>query len=227
MTDGRTTGRTFRVPEVEQHQPSLAVTTQLPRLAIEISQTAVADDLCVLAEADSRGRVCPDPDKLLAGVKLANNSINNSYSLTPLLGSAQAVTGRKYSFTELCENTGNGTKQFAIRDERYKVLYNGQAWEMFDLQKGPRLLEFNLFGEAKEGSNAFADSYSLTMSGLGGDPFPTALPRRSLRRRAPAHRKRPLEAGRSARRSRARTAAPRSEPRTAARRREAARPRAA
>jgi len=31
-----------------------------------------------------------------------------------------------------------------------------------------------LFGEAKEGTNAFADDYSLTMSGLGGDPFPTA-----------------------------------------------------
>jgi hypothetical protein len=28
-------------------------------------------------------------------------------------------------------------KQFAIRDERYKLLYNGQSWEMFDLQKDP------------------------------------------------------------------------------------------
>ena len=46
--------------------------------------------------------------------------------------------------------------------------------EMFDLEKGPRLLDFNLFGEAKEGTNTFADSYSFTTSGLGGDPFPTA-----------------------------------------------------
>ena len=42
------------------------------------------------------------------------------------------------------------------------------------LRRGPRLMDFNLFGEAKEGTNAFADDYSLTMSGMGGDPFPTA-----------------------------------------------------
>ncbi len=46
--------------------------------------------------------------------------------------------------------------------------------EMINLRRGPRLMDFNLFGEAKEGTNAFADDYSLTMSGLGGDPFPTA-----------------------------------------------------
>jgi hypothetical protein len=45
---------------------------------------------------------------------------------------------------------------------------------MINLRRGPRLMDFNLFGEAKEGTNAFADDYSLTMSGLGGDPFPTA-----------------------------------------------------
>lgn len=46
--------------------------------------------------------------------------------------------------------------------------------ELFDLESGPRLLDFNLFGEAREGANHFADSYSLSLSGLGGDPFPTA-----------------------------------------------------
>ncbi len=44
--------------------------------------------------------------------------------------------------------------------------------ELFDLQKGLRLMDFNLFGQAPRGSNLFADDYSLTMSGLGGDPFP-------------------------------------------------------
>ena len=73
----------------------------------------------------------------LAGVSLTNNSINNSYSVVPLLSSNQATTGRKYSFTELCANTGAGTKQFAIRDQRYKLLYNGRAWEMFDLESDP------------------------------------------------------------------------------------------
>ncbi len=44
--------------------------------------------------------------------------------------------------------------------------------ELFNLQPGPRVMDFNLLGRAQEGVNPFADSYSLTMSGLGGDPFP-------------------------------------------------------
>jgi hypothetical protein len=46
--------------------------------------------------------------------------------------------------------------------------------ELVNLQSGPRLLDLNLFGEAREGVNPFADSYSFSLSGLGGDPFPTA-----------------------------------------------------
>jgi len=72
----------------------------------------------------------------LAGVAVADNS-TNSHSIVPLLSSSQAATGRKYSFTELCANTGAGQKQFALRDQRYKLLYNGTAWEMFDLQNDP------------------------------------------------------------------------------------------
>ena len=73
----------------------------------------------------------------LAGVQLTNNSINNSHSIVPLLSSNQAGTGRKYSFTELCPNTGGGMKQFAIRDQRYKLLYSANAWQMFDLMNDP------------------------------------------------------------------------------------------
>jgi arylsulfatase A-like enzyme len=73
----------------------------------------------------------------LAGVPLTNNTVNNSYSVVPLLSSNPSATGRKYSFTELCANTGTGPKQFAIRDQRYKLLYNGTAWEMFDLETDP------------------------------------------------------------------------------------------
>jgi arylsulfatase A-like enzyme len=84
----------------------------------------------------------------LAGASLANNSINNGYSLVPLLSSGQATTGRKYSFTELCANNGAGAKQFAIRDERYKVLFNGRVWEMFDLQNDP-WEQKNIYGSAE------------------------------------------------------------------------------
>ena len=84
----------------------------------------------------------------LAGVPLTNNSINNSYSVVPLLSGSQATSGRKYSFAEHCPNTGAGTKQFAIRDQRYKLLYNGTAWEMFDLQSDPWETT-NLYGNAQ------------------------------------------------------------------------------
>ena len=52
--------------------------------------------------------------------------------------------------------------------------YVPQYQEMFDLQKGLRLLDFNLYGESEGTKNAFADDFSLQLSGLGGDPFPTA-----------------------------------------------------
>ena len=44
--------------------------------------------------------------------------------------------------------------------------------ELFNLKDGLRLMDFNIQGRAKEGSNLFADSYSLNLSGLGGDPYP-------------------------------------------------------
>jgi hypothetical protein len=52
----------------------------------------------------------------------------------------------------------------------FRPMYN----EMINLRRGPRLMDFNMFGEAKEGTNPFADDYAVSMSGLGGDPFPTA-----------------------------------------------------
>jgi hypothetical protein len=45
--------------------------------------------------------------------------------------------------------------------------------ELSDLRKGFRLMDFNMFGEAQQNANPFADSYSLSMSGLGGEPFET------------------------------------------------------
>lgn len=40
------------------------------RLAIEVSQTTRCDHLAILAEADARGRICPEPDQLLMQVEL-------------------------------------------------------------------------------------------------------------------------------------------------------------
>jgi hypothetical protein len=48
------------------------------------------------------------------------------------------------------------------REEKYR--------ELFNLQDGVRLVDFSLFGRAPQGSNRFADLFSVTASGLG-DPF--------------------------------------------------------
>src|SRR5438876_557723 len=47
--------------------------------------------------------------------------------------------------------------------------------ELFNLRQGFRVNEFELFGRAPEKGNDFADNYSITASGLGGDPFPGGL----------------------------------------------------
>ncbi len=49
------------------------------------------------------------------------------------------------------------------REQKYR--------ELFDLPQGPRLLDFNLMGKAQEGVPTFADSFSISASGLGGDPY--------------------------------------------------------
>ncbi len=59
--------------------------------------------------------------------------------------------------------------------ERYASTsgYEPMYLELLNLRSGPRLMDFNLFGQASA-PHQFADHYTLTASGLGGDPFPTA-----------------------------------------------------
>jgi hypothetical protein len=65
------------------------------------------------------------------------------------------------------ENTGSLTTGYRFTDvSGYRPNYQ----ELFDLNSGFRLLDFSLFGKAKD-ENRFADDYSLTLSGLGGDPY--------------------------------------------------------
>ena len=45
--------------------------------------------------------------------------------------------------------------------------------ELFNMQSGFRLLDFDLTGNAKQSASSFADRFQLTGSGFGGDPFPT------------------------------------------------------
>jgi len=65
------------------------------------------------------------------------------------------------------ENMGSVTTAYRFTDiNGYRPNYQ----ELFDLNSGFRLLDFSLFGKAKN-ENRFADDYSLTLSGLGGDPY--------------------------------------------------------
>ena len=68
----------------------------------------------------------------LTGINVSQ--INNSYSLVPLLTDDNASSGRQFSFTEICG------RQYAIRDDRYKVLYNPDdgGFAMYDLQNDPQ-----------------------------------------------------------------------------------------
>lgn len=52
--------------------------------------------------------------------------------------------------------------------------YEPKFMELFGLQSGFRLLDFDLFGVAQAEGNRYADNYSLTMSGLGGEPYTTS-----------------------------------------------------
>ncbi|HVB37203.1 MAG TPA: hypothetical protein VND92_01655 [Vicinamibacterales bacterium] len=49
--------------------------------------------------------------------------------------------------------------------------YQQKYRELYNLSDGLRLPDFNLFGRAAQGKDLFADSFSLSASGLGGDPY--------------------------------------------------------
>ena len=76
---------------------------------------------------------------------IAVSEINNSYSLVPLFTDDTSSSGRQFSFTEIC---GFGQTRYAIRDDRYKVLYAADqgGFAMYDLQEDP-LEENNLYDD--------------------------------------------------------------------------------
>src|SRR5258705_12204573 len=48
--------------------------------------------------------------------------------------------------------------------------YQPKFLELFDLQSGLRLLDLSLLGRAKTDAATFADDYSFTLTGVGGEP---------------------------------------------------------
>lgn len=73
----------------------------------------------------------------LAGVperEIASHA-NDGVNLMPLLSDPAAETGRRYAFTELCNR--QQVRRYAIRDARYKLLYDNGTWGFFDLESDP------------------------------------------------------------------------------------------
>jgi len=75
------------------------------------------------------------------------------------------------SSSETFENHGEITVGYRFTDIKG---YRPQYQQLFDLRDGFRVQDFIVHGDAREGNNRFADGYSLSASGLGGDPFVTA-----------------------------------------------------
>ncbi|MEJ2008910.1 MAG: hypothetical protein P8Z30_12280 [Acidobacteriota bacterium] len=65
---------------------------------------------------------------------------------------------------------GSASAGYRFTDVKgYKPMYE----ELYNLKDGPRLMDFNMFGH-NDNPDAFANDFSLTTSGLGGDPYPAA-----------------------------------------------------
>ena len=69
------------------------------------------------------------------------------------------------------QNHGEVTVGYRFTDVRG---YRPQYEQMFNLRDGFRVLDFELRGTAQSAENPFADSYWISASGLGGDPYATA-----------------------------------------------------
>jgi arylsulfatase A-like enzyme len=80
----------------------------------------------------------------LAGIPVSQ--VNDSYSLVPVLQQSGASSGRRYSFGEHCGADG---RRYAIRDSRYKLLYDSSTggWALYDLDADP-LETTNRYAEA-------------------------------------------------------------------------------
>jgi hypothetical protein len=89
--------------------------------------------------------------------------------LTLFLGASATVAQDKPAVTPGgFETQGSVTAGYRFID----VAGRRQKYEeLFDLRKGFRVNEFDLSGRAANNTNALADSYSVSASGIGGEPY--------------------------------------------------------
>ncbi len=115
---------------------------------------------------------------LLAGILLTPSRLEAQGLNQLQSGSAPADAGAAGQGSEQTETSSfwpfqtQGSASFGYRFTDVTG-YQPMYLELLDLQSGPRLTDFNMFSQATT-PNPFVDDFSLTMSGLGGDPYPTA-----------------------------------------------------
>lgn len=100
---------------------------------------------------------------------------NTGWLLAVLVVLAIGAAGQEASPSPVLWNgfqtQGEATAGFRFTDVKG---YVPTFKQLFDLNTGPRLEDTNVFGIAAPNTHLFADRFSLSASGLGGDPFPTA-----------------------------------------------------
>jgi arylsulfatase A-like enzyme len=69
----------------------------------------------------------------LTGVPVSQ--VNNSYSFKPVLSDDAGTNGRTHSFSEVSNGTNN--RRWALKDNRFKLIYNNRVWELYDLAVDP------------------------------------------------------------------------------------------
>ena len=90
-------------------------------------------------------------------------------TLSGLLYAEEESTGKPIPIGDF-DNTGEATFGYRFIDVRG---YRPQFDQMFNLRNGFRLLDLNLQGNARDNTVPFADRYSISATGIGGDPFPS------------------------------------------------------
>jgi hypothetical protein len=91
-------------------------------------------------------------------------------AISTVLFAQEEPRGNPVSFGGF-ENHGEATAGYRFTDVSG---YRPQFQQMFNLRDGFRVHDLSLYGDAQDRKGAFADRYTFTASGIGGDPFPSA-----------------------------------------------------
>ena len=103
----------------------------------------------------------------LPALQAQDESSSQTQSPAPSAAESQPAVPLQWGAFAIQGSASAGYRFTTIKG--YQPMYQ----ELFNLEQGPRVMDFSIFGRS-DGTNPFADDFSLTTSGLGGDPYPSA-----------------------------------------------------